>query len=100
MVKKQRKSKLKTHKATASRIHVSGNGKLLRLHAHRSHFRRRKSKAVRRLFGQKESVAAVDAPRVRRLLPYARRRKVVRRVFGQKESVAASDAPRVLPSAV
>lgn len=70
MAKKQPKSKLKTHKATASRIHVTGSGKYMRLHGHRSHFRRRKRGAVKRLFGQKEPVAAGAARKMHRLLPY------------------------------
>ena len=68
--KKQKQPKLKTHKATASRITVTGSGKYMRLHGNRSHFRRRKRGAVKRLFGQKESVAAGDARRIKRLLPY------------------------------
>ncbi len=68
--KKRKQPKLKTHKATASRIHVTGSGKYMRLHGHRSHFRRRKRGAVKRLFGQKESLAAGDARKMRGLLPY------------------------------
>ena len=58
MTSKKRGPKLKTHKASASRIHITGGGKLMRLHGHRSHFRRRKTAAVKRLFEQKEATGA------------------------------------------
>jgi len=70
LTSKKRGPKLKTHKASASRIHITGSGKLMRLHGHRSHFRRRKRGSVKRLFEQKERVAPGDARRIRRLLPY------------------------------
>ena len=65
-----KKSKLKTHKAAASRIHVTGSGKLLRMKRNRSHLRRKKTPSVKRQYGQKQPVAASDVPRLRRLIPY------------------------------
>jgi large subunit ribosomal protein L35 len=70
--KKQTKNKIKTHKGAASRFWVTGTGKLMRLHVGRSHFRRRKSDAVKRSFGQKEHVAAGDSRRIAALIPYVK----------------------------
>ena len=60
--------KIKTHKATAKRFKITGRGRLRRLKARRSHFRRRKSKRVRRGFDKDHPVDKVDRKRVRRLL--------------------------------
>lgn len=60
--------KIKTHKATAKRIKVTGRGKLRRLRGRRSHLRRKKPKRVRRSFDKYQSVDAVDEKRIRRLL--------------------------------
>jgi large subunit ribosomal protein L35 len=60
--------KMKTHKATAKRFKITGTGKLRRLKTRRSHFRRKKSKRVRRSLDKDHSVAKVDRKRVRRLL--------------------------------
>jgi large subunit ribosomal protein L35 len=65
--------KLKTHKGAAARFRVTGTGKLLRMKGHRSHLRRKKPAAVRRLYSRKLSVSSGDAARVRRLLPKKRR---------------------------
>ena len=64
------KLKLKTHKATAARIHVTASGKLLRLKGHRSHLRRKKSEKAKRLFQKKLPVSSSFTASVRRLLPY------------------------------
>ena len=64
--------KLKTHKATARRFQVSGAGKLLRTRHGKSHLRRNRSKRAARELDDTKSVAAVDAPRIRRLIPYAK----------------------------
>jgi large subunit ribosomal protein L35 len=69
----QKKYKLKTHKAAAARIHVTGSGKLMRLKGHQSHLRRRKSPRSKRQFGDKLLIPAVDAKRLRRLIPYGLR---------------------------
>jgi large subunit ribosomal protein L35 len=60
--------KMKTHKATAKRFKVTGKGKLRRLKTRRSHFRRKKSKRVRRSLDKDHPVAKVDRKRIRRLL--------------------------------
>jgi large subunit ribosomal protein L35 len=52
--KQPKKYKLKTHKASASRIHVTSTGKMMKLHGNRSHFRRKKSAAIKRGYDQKE----------------------------------------------
>lgn len=48
MVKKQKKYKLKTHKATVKRFKITGTGIVMRTKGGKSHLRRRKSKRVRR----------------------------------------------------
>jgi large subunit ribosomal protein L35 len=63
--------KLKTHKATARRFSVSGNGKLMRTRQGKSHLRRNKSARAKRQYDEMLVVAAVDVPRIRKLIPYA-----------------------------
>jgi large subunit ribosomal protein L35 len=65
--------KLKTHKGAKARFKFSGGGKALRMKGMRSHFRRRKSKRSRRMFGDTVSVSKADVSRLRRLLPYAKK---------------------------
>lgn len=60
--------KMKTHKATAKRFKITGRGRLRRLKARRSHFRRRRSKRVRRSFDKDLPVHRADRKRVRQLL--------------------------------
>ncbi len=48
--------KLKTHKGAKKRFHISGTGKVLRTKGPKSHFRRRKSKRMKRLLGGKVGV--------------------------------------------
>ncbi|HLB27805.1 MAG TPA: 50S ribosomal protein L35 [Dehalococcoidales bacterium] len=62
--------KIKTHKGAASRFSVTGTGKLTRMKGGKSHLRIRKSKRVKRLYDSKVPVASVDAPRLKKLLPY------------------------------
>ena len=69
--KQPKKYKLKTHKASASRIHVTAGGRMLRLHGQRSHLRRKKSQSLKQGYDQKEPVAAGVVKRLRKLLPYA-----------------------------
>jgi large subunit ribosomal protein L35 len=64
-----KKSKLKTHKAAASRLYVTGTGKLMRHKGNRSHLRRKKSAKVRRTYHQKLAVASADVSRLKRLVP-------------------------------
>jgi len=61
--------KLKTHKGAKRRFHVSGTGKLLRTKGPKSHFRRRKAKRVKRLFGGKVGLAPAMTRQIRRVLP-------------------------------
>ena len=64
--------KLKTHKATARRMQITGSGKLMRTRCGKSHLRRNRRKRAAREYDEMQSVAAVDAPRIRRLIPYAK----------------------------
>ncbi|MPZ14736.1 MAG: 50S ribosomal protein L35 [Chloroflexi bacterium] len=64
--------KLKTHKATARRIQVSGSGKLLRTRGGKSHLRRNRSKRAAREYDEMMPVAPADSRRVRKLIPYAK----------------------------
>jgi len=63
--------KLKTHKATARRIQVSGSGKLMRTRHGKSHLRRNRSKRAAREYDEMFEVARADRKRIKRLLPYA-----------------------------
>ncbi|MEC9140244.1 MAG: 50S ribosomal protein L35 [Chloroflexota bacterium] len=69
--KQPKKYKLKTHKASASRIHITGTGKMMKLHGQRSHLRRKKTSDLKRGYDQKEPVAIGVVRRLRKLLPYA-----------------------------
>ena len=64
--------KMKTHKATARRMQVTGSGKLMRTRCGKSHLRRNRSKRAAREYDEMQPVAAVDASRIRRLIPYAK----------------------------
>jgi len=64
--------KLKTHKATARRMQISGSGKFMRTRCGKSHNRRNRSKRVAREYDEMHVVNPADAPRIRRLMPYAR----------------------------
>ena len=63
--------KLKTHKATAKRIMVTGSGKLMRMKGYRSHLRRNRAKRAKQLFDRKLAVrGAGEIKRIRKLVPY------------------------------
>lgn len=66
------KQKLKTHKATARRMELTGSGKLRRTRQGKSHLRRNRSKRAQREYSKLFPVAGADLPRVKRLLPYAK----------------------------
>ena len=66
--------KMKTHKATAKRIKITGSGKLMRRKQGSGHLRRKKSKRVRRSFDKDHPVAKADKKRVRRLLGLRKRK--------------------------
>ena len=61
--------KLKTHKGAKKQLHVSGKGKLLRVKGGKSHLRRKKPTATKRLYDNKMEVHAADDKRLRKLLP-------------------------------
>jgi len=61
--------KLKTHKGAKKRLHVSGTGKLLRVKGGKSHLRRKKPTATKRLYDNKLVVHKADDKRLRKLLP-------------------------------
>jgi large subunit ribosomal protein L35 len=67
--------KLKTHKATAKRIKVTGRRKLRRMRQRRGHLRRRKSKRALRDLDKDQPVSKKDARRVRQLLGGVRQSK-------------------------
>lgn len=73
---KEKKYKLKTHKATSKRFQVSGSGKLMRTKGGKSHFRRRRSK---RSLNQLDEMHLVQGKgiikRVHRLAPYLKKAK-------------------------
>ena len=64
--------KIKTHKATARRFQVSGSGKLMRTRHGKSHLRRNRSARAKREYDEMFVVAAVDVPRLRKLIPYGK----------------------------
>lgn len=66
-----KKYKLKTHKATAKRFHVTGTGKVVRTKGGKSHLRRRSAKRVKNQWDKKTEVThTADAKKVKKLAPY------------------------------
>jgi large subunit ribosomal protein L35 len=63
--------KLKTHKGAAARFRKTGTGKIVRMKGNQSHLRRKKHSKVKRLYHGTLIVSPADAPRLKRLLPYA-----------------------------
>jgi large subunit ribosomal protein L35 len=61
--------KIKTHKGAKNRYGVTGTGKLVRMKRHSSHLRRKKPKAVRNQFDEKQPVDATQRRRVLKLVP-------------------------------
>jgi len=62
--------KLKTKKALAKRIKITGGGKLIRSKAGRRHLLSGKSKKRKRALRKKTVVASADKKMVKRALPY------------------------------
>jgi len=63
--------KIKTHKSTAKRLRVTGNGKIMRLKSRRSHLRRKRSKRVKRQYDRKlEIQTRGDKTNIKQLAPY------------------------------
>jgi ribosomal protein L35 len=63
--------KLKTHKATAKRVHVTGSGKYTHLPAARTKYRRKKDPTRNRSLDKLRSMAKGDAQKMKVLLPYS-----------------------------
>lgn len=61
--------KIKTHKATAKRIKVTGTGKILRTHGFQNHKKAAKSKRTLRQMGEMQTTDAGMVRRIRRLVP-------------------------------
>jgi large subunit ribosomal protein L35 len=62
--------KLKTHKATAKRVRVTGGGKYMHLKAARTKYRRKKDPNRNRSLSKPSVMAVGDAHKMKRLLPY------------------------------
>jgi large subunit ribosomal protein L35 len=62
--------KLKTHKGTKGRFHITGTGKIMRMKGPKSHKRITKAPRVKHQFDEMIEVNKVDKPRLKRLLPY------------------------------
>jgi large subunit ribosomal protein L35 len=60
--------KNKTHSGMKKRIKITGSGKLLAQRAGKRHLLERKSSRITRRLTGTEEIAAVDAPRVKKLL--------------------------------
>jgi large subunit ribosomal protein L35 len=65
------KQKLKTNKAMAKRIKVTGSGKFLRRKVALNHLRRNKSPEAIRSMDKMFQLKTCDTRRLKRLLPYA-----------------------------
>jgi len=61
--------KLKTHKGAKKRFHISGSGKIMRMKGGKSHLRRKKPIATRRLYDNKLVLHKADEKRIKPLLP-------------------------------
>ena len=64
------KQKLKTHKAMAKRVKITGSGKIMRRKVALNHLRRNKSPEAVRSMDKKFELATADTRRLKRLLPY------------------------------
>ena len=65
------KQKLKTHKAMAKRVKITGSGKIMRRKVASSHLRRNKSPHSVRSMDKEFQLATADNRRMKRLLPYS-----------------------------
>ena len=69
--KKNKKYKLKTHKATAKRFRKTGSGKIMRTKGHQGHLRRRRSKRAKRQYQWMQEVKGSGYKRkIKKLAPY------------------------------
>lgn len=62
--------KLKTHKATAKRVRVTGGGKYMHLKSARTKYRRKKDANRNRSLSQPSVMSVGDSNKMKRLLPY------------------------------
>ena len=62
--------KLKTHRGAAKRFKKTGTGKFVRSAAFKQHILTSKTRKRKRALRGTETVAAVDAPKLARMLPY------------------------------
>ena len=65
-----KKYKLKTHKATAKRVRMTGGGKYMHLKAARTKYRRKKDPTRNRSLSQPTVLSQGDTHKMKRLLPY------------------------------
>ena len=65
-----KKIKLKTHRGAAKRFNRTNNGKFLRGKAFKQNILSRKTRKRQRGLRGTTTVAAVDAPKLARMLPY------------------------------
>ena len=61
--------KLKTHKGTKGRFHITGTGKILSTKCGKSHLRRKKPGRTKRLYDGLIAVAPADTRKIKKLLP-------------------------------
>ena len=62
--------KLKTHRGAAKRFKRTKNGKFLRSKAFKQHILTSKTRSRKRALRGSTTVAEVDVPKLRRMLPY------------------------------
>ncbi|HLZ20909.1 MAG TPA: 50S ribosomal protein L35 [Ktedonobacterales bacterium] len=65
-----KKYKLKTHKATAKRVRMTGGGKYMHLKSARTKYRRKKDPTRNRSLSQLNVMAKGDSLKMKTLLPY------------------------------
>ena len=61
--------KMKTHRGAAKRFKRTGSGKFKRAKANKQHILTKKTTKRKRDLRQTEEVAAVDVPRIKKMLP-------------------------------
>jgi large subunit ribosomal protein L35 len=66
-----RNKKLKTHRGAAKRFKITATGKILRMHSGKRHLLGTKAANRMRRLKKLTQVHPADAPKVRRMLPYA-----------------------------
>jgi large subunit ribosomal protein L35 len=67
-----KKYKLKTHKATAKRVRVTGGGKYMHMKAARTKYHRKKDPTRNRSLSELSVMAEGDAKKMKALLPYSK----------------------------